>query len=340
MKQNERLLVYAVAGFLALILVVAVVFGDAPRPVTGAQPVSGSSLGDILGGASARSEAPAGTGASAAVEGAPEVGSAAPDGPSSGLSGPVAVKVEQPLRVQAPTPQALVTQKIGPYRRDRTVRFVVAQPGDGFANLAQRWCGKVDGFVDEVQCLNETTSVLREGREYAVPWVDDEVLLALLEAEQVPTLVSPSAPGGGGLAAVLRDPASGASATSTGVDGSMRSGGTVSRSGTVRGDGIPRPANGVGYTTPLIERRDVESGGARPESVPAADAVGAPAAPSAPAFATHKVKSGDMLWPILARKFGNGKVPKALELVEQMNPGIDVDRPDVGATIKLPTRVE
>jgi len=52
------------------------------------------------------------------------------------------------------------------------------------------------------------------------------------------------------------------------------------------------------------------------------------------------VKSGDMLWPILARKFGNSKVQKALELVEQMNPGIDVDRLDAGATIKLPTRVE
>ncbi|MGC6488979.1 MAG: hypothetical protein ACON4Z_15125, partial [Planctomycetota bacterium] len=50
MKQNERLLVYAVTGFLALILVVAVVFGDAPRAVTGEQPATSNSLGDLLGG--------------------------------------------------------------------------------------------------------------------------------------------------------------------------------------------------------------------------------------------------------------------------------------------------
>ena len=50
MKQNERLLVYAVTGFLALILVVAVVFGDGPKaPVTGEER-GGASLSDILGG--------------------------------------------------------------------------------------------------------------------------------------------------------------------------------------------------------------------------------------------------------------------------------------------------
>ena len=48
MKQNERLLVYAVTGFLALILVVAVVFGDGPKaPVTGAER-GGASLSDCL----------------------------------------------------------------------------------------------------------------------------------------------------------------------------------------------------------------------------------------------------------------------------------------------------
>ena len=49
MKQNERILVYLVTGFLAGILVVAVFFGSAPKANTeriGDNPVRG--LGEIL----------------------------------------------------------------------------------------------------------------------------------------------------------------------------------------------------------------------------------------------------------------------------------------------------
>ena len=184
MKQNERLLVYAVTGFLALILVVAVVFGDGPKaPITGEER-GGASLSDILG-PDAR-----GTGEKVQEQqGGPAEGPEAGDGSGSapGFEGPVAAKVEQPLRAPAPSAASLVQQKLGSYRKDRNVRFVTAKRGDTFSHLAKRWCGKIDGVVQEIEYLNETTTLLREGQQVGVPWVDDEILLAILEAEAVPT---------------------------------------------------------------------------------------------------------------------------------------------------------
>lgn len=302
MKQNERLLVYAVTAFLALILVVAVVFGDSPRAVTGSPPATRSSLGDILSGGGAAGAVPEAGPVRGAGDVAPSVSptGAAPTGaPTTGLSTPVAVKVEQPLRAPAPTPAAIVKQKVGPYRRDHGVRFVTAKRGDTFSHLAKRWCGKVDGYVDEIGYLNETTTLLKEGQTVGVPWVDDEVLVAILEAEEVPTLVKPEA--ASTLQATL--------------------------------EGTPRPArsSGPGYAVPEVARSAV---------APDAGEVAGPAATAAPAFESYKVKSGDTLWPILAKKFGNGKVPKLIERFKEMNPGVDPNRLKVGVTIKLPTSAE
>lgn len=308
MKQNERLLVYAVTGFLALILVVAVVFGDAPRAVTGSQPAARSSLGDILSGGGAPEAGPAGGAGAATTTVAPTgaaptggvPGGAGPTGArTTGLNTPVAVKVEQPLRAPAPTPAAIVKQKVGPYRRDHGVRFVTAKRGDSFSHLAKRWCGKVEGYVEEIGYLNETTTVLKEGQTVGVPWVDDEVLVAILEAEEVPTLLKPEA--SGSLQATL--------------------------------EGAPRPArsSGPGYAVPEVARSAV---------APDAGEVAGPAAPAAPAFETYKVQPDDSLWKILAKKFGNGKVPKLLGPVREMNPDVNFDNLQIGVTIKLPTSAE
>ena len=293
MKQNERLLVYAVTVFLALILVVAVVFGDGPKaPVTGAER-GGASLSDILGtgeagAGEARGDLPEGP--VGPLDDGP--GGAGASGQPVGFEGPVAAKVEQPLRVKAPSAASLVTQKIGTYRRDRSVRFVTAKRGDTFSHLAKRWCGKVDGVVQEIECLNETTTLLREGQQVGVPWVDDEVLLAILEAEAVPTMVASSgvAPAAAG--------------------------------------GVPGPA-GPNYATPAIASR--LDGGVQPASAPVGAASG---------FTLYKIKDGDTLWPILAKKFGNRKVPAMLKRVEELNPGINTNNLRPGKTIKLPRSAE
>ncbi|MGC6486278.1 MAG: LysM peptidoglycan-binding domain-containing protein, partial [Planctomycetota bacterium] len=235
-------------------------------------------------------------------------GSAAP---ASGLSGPVAAKLEQPLRVAAPTPAALVRQQVGPYRRDHTVRFVTAKKGDTFSHLALRWCGKVSPYVDEIRYLNETTNVLKEGQTVGVPWVDDEVILAGLEAQAAPTIRG---------------------AVETSLSNTLAGGASSTPAGS------PRPAGQGSFRREpkLIERLDAgpASGGV------AVDTVVDPLPPAAPAFTDYKVQPNDSLWKILAKKFGNGKVPKLLGPVREMNPDVNFDNLQIGVTIKLPTSAE
>jgi len=57
-------------------------------------------------------------------------------------------------------------------------------------------------------------------------------------------------------------------------------------------------------------------------------------------FEVYEVKSGDTLWPLLAKRFGNGKVPAMIKKVVQLNPGLDPDRLRVGRSIKLPLKSE
>jgi hypothetical protein len=290
MKQNERLLVYAVTAFLALILVVAVVFGDDGERTRSEGAEGGTSLNDILNGGDT----------DAAKDGDQE---GAGDERGEGEAQPVesvAAIVEQPLRAQAPSPSDLVAQRIGASRREHMVRWVTARGGDAWGTLVQRWCGKVSPYLDEAQRLNETTVGLREGQQVAVPWVEDEVLLALWEADQRPTLISGGASGGG--AAV--------EAATTAA-------------------GSPAPANAL--RTPALLPAGVVQGSTLPDGqMPAATVAGVPA------VEVYKVKQDDMLWPLLAKRFGNGKVPGMLKKVAQLNPGINVDRLQAGQSIKIP----
>jgi phage tail protein X len=189
MKQNERFLVYAVTGFLALILAVAVLFGREPvrdpgdlanggpggaGEVTGDAPKQGklSGLQDILGTGQDGKEV-------------------AKSNPSTGAPSPEQVVPGHPLNTGGGLLLApdIVAQQLGSSRRDRMVRFVRAKSGDSLDMLVRRWCGARDPYLAEAKCLNEDLVTLRVGQEVAVPWVDDEVLLTAIEAQK-PKVVS------------------------------------------------------------------------------------------------------------------------------------------------------
>lgn len=311
MKQNERLLVYAVTGFLALILVIAVVFGGDPANAGQKDEKGGTSLNEILNPAGQNGGDQNG-GRSGEANG--ERGRSGTQGPSAtGLSGPQVTPSEQPLRATAPSPSALVQQRIGTYRKDHNVRFVNARPGDSFETLVRRWCGKRDPFLEETIMLNETTRMLREGQEVAVPWVEDEILLTLHEAEQAPSRVVEQNP-----TRLLTNQPSGQPAPS----------------------GTPGPASsGPGYRTPSVAesgRLNLPGSGA-----PAGSPAGSPAGgSSATGFELYEIQSGDMLWKLLSSRFPTNKVPSMIERVKKLNPRLNTDRLKVGQKIKLPTSAE
>jgi nucleoid-associated protein YgaU len=179
MKQNERWLVYAVTGFLALLLVAALVFrGDADGAAGQKKPLG---LDQLLG------------------QNAPGTANSR-DGDPARIGVPAPADISQQPLVASVKPLLaadLVLQQLGPSRRDRNVRFVRARQGDSLDLLVQRWCGARDPFLAEAKCLNEDLVVLRVGQEVAVPWVDDEVVLAAHEARQPKTLLASDAVGGG-----------------------------------------------------------------------------------------------------------------------------------------------
>ncbi|MEO6596952.1 MAG: hypothetical protein ABIP94_19575, partial [Planctomycetota bacterium] len=128
MKQNERVLVYAVTGFLAVILVIAVVFGREPG---GGAADATKREGDKVPGLSQILD-----GGGPAAPSAKEAGRPAS---LSGLPTPGQVTPEQPLVAATKTMLAadIVAQELGPNRRDRTVRFVRARPGDSLESLVR-----------------------------------------------------------------------------------------------------------------------------------------------------------------------------------------------------------
>ncbi len=229
MKQNERWLVYAVTGFLALILVVAVLFHDG-KATPGGEVPKPKDLTEVFG-----------DGKSLDAVGKP-VAEGGGKG-STGLPSPAEVKTEQPL-VAAPKPMLaadLVAQQLGPSRRDRNVRFVRAKDGDSLDALVRRWCAGRQEALAETKCLNEELVVLRVGQEVAVPWVEDDEVLAAIEAKKPKTLVAQDASSTG-------SPLHGAAA----FEGS---GGSPARTGT--GEtvaGRPKPA--AGGTTYTVKEGD------------------------------------------------------------------------------------
>lgn len=307
MKQNERLLVYAVTGFLAVILVIAVLFGPSGREATAKvgsiDPRSATDgvrdLGQMLGqagladGSGPKEEAGAKPGKNAppVADAAPKSvpGGAAKDpvaAPPSGGTGvadlppPGQVTPQQPLVAAERSLLAvdLVAQQLGASRRDRSVRLVRARAGDSLETLVRRWCGARDPYLEEARSLNEDLVVLRVGQEVCVPWVDDEVVLAAWEASKPKTLT----------------PAT-----------------------------VPAAAPATTPNRPSF----AEPGAVRPES-------GQGQAPSIPS--DYTVKDGDSLWKIASRVYGRDNAARMVPELRKANPGAG-DTLRVGQKLVLPT---
>lgn len=306
MKQNERLLVYAVTGFLALILLVAVVFGRAPENKTttktggSAQPLTEvvHGLNGANGGAGVANAAGGNPSANPLVggatsnEGASKLGGSGAGG--SGLPGPGQLVAEQPLMAQ-PKPMVaadLVAQSLGLSRRERNVRFVRAKSGDSLDTLVRRWCGAREPFLAEAQSLNEELQGLRVGQEVALPWVDDEVLAAGLE-QQKPKAV------------LANDP----------ID--------VAR---LAQEAAERRSNGAG-----VQPAGAQGSVTTPEPKPLA--ANSPAA--AVATTPYVVKKGDALWRIAERTYGRKNADRMVGEIKAVNPGMS-DNLREGQKILLP----
>jgi len=308
MKQNEKLLVYAVTGFLVVILAVAILFGkEVPRglPADGQQPTviasAPPSLEDVLN-----------------RRAAPQPESAAPETPAAGKSAvdaatpagatghdpaapPPVPAADQPLaanvQLAPPTAAAMVTEKLGLSRREHDFRIVRARAGDSLGALVQKWCGSTGDFLEQAKGLNEELTTLRVGQEVVLPWIDDEALLRAFESRggpAVPTVAtSPTREPG-------TEPAAASFAASTGNQPAARS----AFADLLRKDPNTSPA-------------------------PVTKVVGA---------RKYTIKAGDSLWKIAEREVGRKQAKSWLEQVKEMNPGIDLDRVRQGQEIVLPTK--
>ncbi|MBM3961163.1 MAG: LysM peptidoglycan-binding domain-containing protein [Planctomycetes bacterium] len=305
MKQNERLLVYAVSGFLGLILVVAVLFRPSGDNKRAAQTPG---LAQILNQEVAAKDADASKSAAApAADGAAKAADAA----FPGVPSPTEV-APQPLAAPAPKPMVaadLVAQQLGLSRRERNVRFVRAKPNDSLDSLVCRWCGARDPYLAETKSLNEDLVVLRVGQEVAVPWVDDEVLLLAIEASK-PKALTAEAPSASAPAAAP------AAAPVTNVPmPTFAPAGTVAPGTLAPGNGSANSSGALGATGALA------SGSATP-------AVGG---------TSYTVKPGDSLWRIAERTYGRKNADKMVAAIKQANPGLGDNVRD-GQKIVLPAK--
>lgn len=307
MKQNERLLVYAVTGFLALILVIAVLFGNDPVDASEKQEKTsnGSGLRDILqpnksDAESAKAKAEADAKSKALVEQL-----------AGGNSG------EQPLNAKVLSASDVVAQKHGPSRRERFVRWVPVKSGDAFEKLVRRWCGDTQGYLPEALKLNEDTTTLKVGSEVMVPWVDDEELAAIIEA---------SAP------LMLASNPVGSNRTGSNRTGSNRTLMTPP-SGAVEA-GMPRPS----VTRPGFAMPGAASTKASNPSAGTPSASAGITSRSA-ASVTYTVKKGDSIWSVATKRYGKAKAYKMVKAIQSLNPNLD-ENLKIGQEFKVPAKTE
>lgn len=317
MKQNERLLVYAVTGFLAIILLVAVLFGPSGRDAA-----AKSSGGDATNPTSPKNDGPRGLGELLGDKAIPKpvtepkAGSqpaASPETPPAPVkvadvlqSNPVATQQPLVANERPLVAMDMVAQVLGTSRRDRSVRMVRAKSGDSLDTLVRRWCGARDPFLEEAKALNEDLVTLRVGQEICVPWVDDEIVLAAYEATKPKTLVPttltpPPGPTTGG-----------AETTPAPVVPQARP--------SFAEPGVARTESNLGK-----ESGKEKAAGKTPANVPAAPASGT----------EYVVKAGESLWKIADRTYGRQNAPKMIAEIKKANPSLG-DTLRAGQKIVLP----
>jgi LysM repeat protein len=296
MKQNERLLVYAVTGFLALILVIAVLFGNDPVAVAKTQENTSNGLSDILQPNKLDAElAKAKADADAKAKALSLAGQL-----NAGDSH------EQPLNAKPYSASDVVVRVLGKSRRERMVRWVPVKRGDAFEKLVRRWCGDTQDNLEEALQLNEDTTTLNVGSEVMVPWVADEVLAAIIEAQGASSRTLVSSP-----------------------VGSNRT--LMSSSNEAVAAGMPGPS----VTRPGFKMPGFKVPGAS-NSKPAT-----PSASSAGSadLVTYTVKKGDSIWRIATKRYGKAKAYKMVKAIQSLNPNLG-EVLDIGQEFKIPAKAE
>lgn len=184
MKRNEKILVYAVTGFLAVVLGIAVLFGEDKLPRADREATAGTFdeiLKDpsVLGSAQDPGDEEGEQGAGEKVE---PPGSDPDTDPAAGSGEEAAPVSPTELNTVVITPAAQVRVLLGESQHVGNYRQVVVRSGDSPGLIAQRWCGSAQ-LIEELRLLNEGVDLtaLRPGQMLFVPWVEDEKLLALHE---------------------------------------------------------------------------------------------------------------------------------------------------------------
>lgn len=317
MKQNERLLVYAVTGFLTLILVIAVLFGGEQTNPAKQQENSAKGLSDLL------------------EQTEPE------PAPSEETEADALVKqleaskqlVQQPLIAKPQLDCEIVERAIGFSVKDRTVRWVTVKPGDGYERLVRRWCGD-ESYVEEARSLNEDKVSLVAGTKVMVPLVSDAELVRLIEAR------------------ALRTSSVASSGRTLGNDQGIMSSGTGPQSDA----GWPTPsASTVSASNPSASTTSASTpsasvdmpGRSRPRSrasrVVADEGGRNPSVGRGRTASTlgqiYKVKPDENLWTIAAEIYGKGSAGQKVREMKELNPGL-TDTIQIGQEIKLPAKGE
>lgn len=300
MKRNEKLLVYGVTGFLAVIVLVAILFGEgsglegrqrAERPGDGegGPRVERRLLDDLLSNTPEESAGSSGSAGSApaADPGGGSLGmTPAVTAGSPGDASPASFSLS--TRASQEDPAARVARLLGPSQVMAPYRRVTIQRGQGLDELLLRWCPNQADARQLVPVLNENlvgdNPLLRAGDTVLLPLVADADLLAAWEARTAAP-ANPSATSSGG------------AASNPGSNGGAPSAAPPATSGSPAGTGRAR----------------------------AGDAK------------VHTVKKGESAWRIAQKYVPSNKIPAYLEQVKALNPGIkDLASLPEGTKLKLP----
>jgi len=205
LKRNEKILVYAVTGFLAVVLAIAVLFGDDKLPT---EP-RGTALADMMKAAEANESSPDRSpdggsigdpdgGAQSGPQGGQDNGAGIDGGEGSdSTTGGEAVETGRPFAlnaVQAPPASEQLAALFGPSEIVGNYRRVIVRRGDFLGRLAERWCGSA-AAAKEIRLLNESLDMdrLDPGEPILLPLVDDQELLDAHAARQAQPSPAPGA---------------------------------------------------------------------------------------------------------------------------------------------------